>query len=52
MTNYFALANSLPDGSNLVLAVINLDPHHTHTGFVELPTPEIWYRRHARVSDA
>lgn len=28
------------DGSNLVLAVINLDPHHTHTGFVELPTPE------------
>jgi starch synthase (maltosyl-transferring) len=28
------------DGSNLVLVVINLDPHHTHTGFVELPTSE------------
>ena len=28
------------DGSNLVLVVINLDPHHTHTGFVELPTTE------------
>ncbi|HYP08244.1 MAG TPA: alpha-1,4-glucan--maltose-1-phosphate maltosyltransferase [Bryobacteraceae bacterium] len=29
-----------PDGSNLVLVVINLDPHHTHTGFVELPAAE------------
>ena len=31
------------DGSNLVLVVINLDPHHTHTGFVELPTTEFRY---------
>ena len=25
------------DGTNVVLVVINLDPHHTHSGFVELP---------------
>lgn len=29
-----------PDASNLILAVINLDPHHTHSGFVELPLSE------------
>jgi starch synthase (maltosyl-transferring) len=28
------------DGENVILAVINLDPHHTHTGFVELPAEE------------
>jgi starch synthase (maltosyl-transferring) len=28
------------DGTNLVLVVINLDPHHTHSGFVELPAAE------------
>jgi starch synthase (maltosyl-transferring) len=25
------------DGSNLVIMVVNLDPHHTHSGFVSLP---------------
>ena len=29
-----------PDETNLVLVVINLDPHHTHTGFVDLPAAE------------
>lgn len=29
------------DGANLVLVVINLDPHHTHSGFVELPAAEL-----------
>ena len=29
-----------PDGSNLVLVIINLDPHHTHSGFVDLPASE------------
>jgi starch synthase (maltosyl-transferring) len=28
------------DGENIVLGVINLDPHHTHSGFVELPAEE------------
>ncbi len=26
-----------PDGSNLILVVMNLDPYHTHSGFVHLP---------------
>ncbi len=26
-----------PDGMNLVVMVVNLDPHHTQSGFVELP---------------
>jgi starch synthase (maltosyl-transferring) len=26
-----------PDGSNLIVVVINLDPHHRQAGFVELP---------------
>jgi starch synthase (maltosyl-transferring) len=28
------------DGANVVLVVINLDPHHTHSGFVDLPAAE------------
>jgi len=26
-----------PDGSNLILVVVNLDPHHRQSGFVDLP---------------
>jgi starch synthase (maltosyl-transferring) len=29
------------DFSNLVLTVVNLDPHHTHSGWMELPLAEI-----------
>jgi starch synthase (maltosyl-transferring) len=29
-----------PDGTNLLVCVINLDPHHTHNGFVDLPAAE------------
>jgi len=31
-----AYAKSTPDGSNIVVCVINLDPHHTQSGWVEL----------------
>jgi starch synthase (maltosyl-transferring) len=30
-----------PDGSNLLLIVINLDPHYTQSGFVELPLEKL-----------
>jgi starch synthase (maltosyl-transferring) len=29
------------DGSNLVVMVVNLDPHHTQAGFVTLPLDEL-----------
>jgi starch synthase (maltosyl-transferring) len=29
------------DGSNLILTVVNLDPHHTQSGFVTLPLDEL-----------
>jgi starch synthase (maltosyl-transferring) len=28
------------DGSNIVIAVVNLDPHHTQAGWIELPLAE------------
>ena len=30
-----------PDGANIILVVANLDPHHTQTGFVDLPLDEL-----------
>ncbi|MBV9762579.1 MAG: alpha-1,4-glucan--maltose-1-phosphate maltosyltransferase [Acidobacteriaceae bacterium] len=30
-----------PDGSNLVVVIVNLDPHHTQSGFVTLPLAEL-----------
>ncbi len=30
-------SKSASDGSNLILMVVNLDPHHTQSGFVDLP---------------
>ncbi|HEY7212264.1 MAG TPA: alpha-1,4-glucan--maltose-1-phosphate maltosyltransferase [Bryobacteraceae bacterium] len=30
-------SKNAPDGSNLILIVVNLDPHHQQSGFVDLP---------------
>ena len=30
-----------PDLSNVVLTVVNLDPHHTHSGWVRLPLSDL-----------
>lgn len=30
-----------PDFSNVILTVVNLDPHHTHSGWLDLPLPEL-----------
>jgi starch synthase (maltosyl-transferring) len=30
-----------PDLSNVILVVVNLDPHHSHTGWIELPLDEL-----------
>jgi starch synthase (maltosyl-transferring) len=32
-----AYSKSTPDGANIILTVVNLDPHHTHSGWVRLP---------------
>jgi len=29
------------DFSNVILTVVNLDPHHTHSGWLELPLSEL-----------
>jgi starch synthase (maltosyl-transferring) len=33
-------SKSTEDFSNIVLVIVNLDPHHTHSGWVELPLSE------------
>jgi starch synthase (maltosyl-transferring) len=35
-----AYSKAAPDGSNLVLVVVNLDPHHPQSGWVRLPLDE------------
>jgi len=46
------------DCSNVILVVVNLDPHHTQAGWVELPLPELGineqmpYQVHDLLSDA
>ena len=30
-----------PDATNMVLTVVNLDPHHTQAGWLELPLDEL-----------
>jgi len=46
------------DLSNIILAVVNLDPHHTHTGWLELPLhimgldPNQSYQVHDLLTDA
>jgi starch synthase (maltosyl-transferring) len=36
-----AYSKRSPDGSNLVLTIVNLDPRHTQSGYVELPLTEL-----------
>jgi len=36
-----AYSKAGPDGSNQVLVVVNLDPHHVQAGFVDLPLDEL-----------
>ena len=36
-----AYARAVPDLSNLLVVVVNLDPHHAHAGEVELPLEEL-----------
>ena len=36
-----AYSKASPDGANQMLVVVNLDPHHVQSGFVELPLEEL-----------
>ncbi len=36
-----AYSKASPDGANVVLVVVNLDPHHTQSGWLELPTQDL-----------
>ncbi|MEO5695895.1 MAG: alpha-1,4-glucan--maltose-1-phosphate maltosyltransferase [Burkholderiaceae bacterium] len=53
-----AYAKATPDGSNIVVCVVNLDPHHIQSGWVELDMegfglePDQAYQMHDLVSDA
>jgi starch synthase (maltosyl-transferring) len=53
-----AYAKSTPDGSNTVVCVVNLDPHHTQSGWVELDLaafgmqPGQAYQLHDLISDS
>ncbi len=53
-----AYSKSSPDGTNQVLVVVNLDPHHVQSGFVELPIDELGldpvrpYQVHDLLSDS
>jgi starch synthase (maltosyl-transferring) len=40
-----AYTKSTPDLADVVLAVVNVDPHHTQTGMVTLPLEELGIRR-------
>jgi starch synthase (maltosyl-transferring) len=35
--NLLFFGKSTPDGDNIIMVVINLDPHHVHDGWVEVP---------------
>jgi len=53
-----AYSKSTDDGSNVLLAIVNLDPHHVQSGWLELPpdllglAPEQPYQAHDLISDA
>jgi starch synthase (maltosyl-transferring) len=53
-----AFSKATADLSNIVLVVVNLDPHHVHSGWVELPletfglSPEEPYQVHDLLTDA
>ncbi len=36
-----AYSKSSEDGTNTILTVVNLDPHHAHSGWMELPLAEL-----------
>ena len=38
--NLVAYTKSLEDGTDIILVVVNLDPYHTQSGWVELPADE------------
>jgi starch synthase (maltosyl-transferring) len=35
-------SKSTPDGSNVILVVVNLSPYHTHSGWVQLDLDHLW----------
>jgi starch synthase (maltosyl-transferring) len=47
-----------PDGSGMLVMVVNLDPHHTQSGWIELPVedldldPSMSYQMHDLLTDA
>jgi starch synthase (maltosyl-transferring) len=43
-----AYSKSTADRSNVVLVVVNLDPHHVHSGWLELPVEELGLQGPAR----
>src|SRR5690606_1349408 len=51
-------SKSTPDRENVILCVVNLDPHHTQSGWVGLPLEELGldahqpYQAHDLLSDA
>jgi starch synthase (maltosyl-transferring) len=51
-------SKSTPDGSNVVVVVVNLNPHHTRAGWVELPLGQLGlssdrpYQMHDELSGA
>jgi starch synthase (maltosyl-transferring) len=53
-----AYLKSTRDGSNLILVVVNLDPHHMHSGWIHLPLGELGlegeqaYQVHDLITDA
>lgn len=53
-----AYSKQSPDGSNVVLMVVNLDPHHTQSGWLDLPLEDMGvatdqpYQVHDLLSDA
>ena len=53
-----AYSKSTDDGANVIVVVVNLDPHHTHSGWLELPLdrlgldPRTPYQVHDLLTDA
>jgi starch synthase (maltosyl-transferring) len=53
-----AYTKATPDGANVVVCIVNLDPHHVQSGWVELDLPALGlepqqaYQMHDLISDA
>jgi starch synthase (maltosyl-transferring) len=53
-----AYSKATPDGANVVVVVVNLDPHHVHSGWLRLPLEDLGldpaqpYQVHDLLSDA